>query len=90
MLRRATTLGYRSGFNIDEELRVAFDVVTVSGAKALRLEGYGLRVGAKADFVTLNAEHIPEAVVGVPQGRSVYKEGKLVACDGKIVGKRGQ
>ncbi|MCS3930949.1 cytosine deaminase [Bradyrhizobium elkanii] len=89
MLRRATTLGYRSGFNIDEELRVAFDVVTVSGAKALRLEGYGLRVGAKADFVTLNAEHIPEAVVGVPQGRSVYKQGKLVACDGKIVGKRG-
>ncbi|CUU19438.1 cytosine deaminase [Bradyrhizobium sp. JR7.2] len=89
MLRRATTLGYRSGFNIDEELRVAFDVVTVSGAKALRLEGYGLRVGAKADFVTLNAEHIPEAVVGVPQGRTVYKEGKLVACDGKIVGKRG-
>ena len=89
MLRRATTLGYRSGFNIDEELRVAFDVVSVSGAKALRLEGYGLRVGAKADFVTLNAEHIPEAVVGVPQGRTVYKEGKLVACDGKIVGKRG-
>ncbi|MBR0742469.1 amidohydrolase family protein [Bradyrhizobium japonicum] len=89
MLRRATTLGYRSGFNIDEELRMAFDVVTVSGARALRLEGYGLCVGAKADFVTLNAEHIPEAVVGVPQGRAVYKEGKLVACGGKIVGKRG-
>ena len=53
MLRRATTLGYRSGFNIDEELRVAFDVVTESGARALRLQGYGLRVGAKADFVTL-------------------------------------
>ncbi|MGT2439160.1 amidohydrolase family protein [Bradyrhizobium betae] len=88
MLRRATTLGYRSGFNIDEELRVAFDVVTASGAKALRLEGYGLRVGAKADFVTLNAAHIPEAVVAVPQGRSVYKEGKLVALNGQVVGKR--
>lgn len=88
MLRRATTLGYRSGFNIDEELRVAFDVVTASGAKALRLEGYGLRVGAKADFVTLNAAHIPEAVVAVPQGRSVYKEGKLVAANGQVVGKR--
>lgn len=89
MLRRATTLGYRSGFNIDEELRVAFDVVTEAGAKALQLEGYGLRVGARADFVTLNAEHVPEAVVAVPQGRSVYKEGKLVASNGKIVGKRG-
>ena len=88
MLRRATTLGYRSGFNIDEELRVAFDVVTEAGAKALRLEGYGFRVGAKADFVTLNAEHVPEAVVAVPQVRSVYKEGKLVASNGKIVGKR--
>lgn len=87
MLRRATTLGYRSGFNIDEELRTAFDVVTASGAKALRLEGYGLRVGAKADFVTLSAEHIPEAVVAVPQGRDVYKEGKLVASGGKMIGK---
>jgi len=87
MLRRATTLGYRSGFNIDEELRTAFDVVTASGAKALRLEGYGLRVGAKADFVTLSAEHIPEAVVAVPQGRDVYKEGRLVASGGKMIGK---
>lgn len=88
MLRRATTLGYRSGFNVDEELRVAFDVVTEAGAKALRLEDYGLRVGAKADFVTLNAEHVPEAVVAVPRGRAVYKEGRLVASNGKIVGKR--
>ncbi|MCK1394176.1 amidohydrolase family protein [Bradyrhizobium sp. 1] len=88
MLRRATTLGYRSGFNIDAELRTAFDVVTASGAKALRLEGYGLRVGAKADFVTLNAEHVPEAVVAVPQGRAVYKGARLVASNGKIVGKR--
>ncbi|SFH95494.1 amidohydrolase family protein [Bradyrhizobium sp. cf659] len=89
MLRRATTLGYRSGFNIDAELGAAFDVVTASGAKALRLEGYGLRVGAKADFVTLNAEHVPEAVVAVPQGRSVYKDGRLVAANGRLVGKSG-
>ena len=88
MLRRATTLGYRSGFNIDEELRLAFDVVTEAGAKALRLQDYGLRVGARADFVTLDAAHIPEAVVGVPAGRSVYKDGKLVALNGQIVGKR--
>lgn len=89
MLRRATTLGYRSGFNIDEQLRAAFDVVTASGAMALRLEGYGLRIGAKADFVALNAEHVPEAVVAAPQGRSVYKHGRLVAANGRMVGKSG-
>jgi cytosine deaminase len=84
MLRRAMTIGYRSGFNVDEELRVAFDLVTEAGAKALRLEGYGLRVGAKADFVTLTAEHVPEAVVAAPQGRAVYKEGRLVASNGRL------
>jgi cytosine deaminase len=85
MLRRAMTIGYRSGFNTDAELAVAFDLVTEAAAKALRLEGYGLRVGARADFVTLNAAHIPEAVVSAPQGRSVYRDGRLVARDGKVL-----
>jgi cytosine deaminase len=85
MLGRANMIGYRSGFNTDDELKIAFDVVTAAGAKALRLEGYGLEVGDKADFVTLNAQHVPEAVVAIPRGRSVYKNGKLVAHDGKLV-----
>jgi cytosine deaminase len=85
MLGRANMIGYRSGFNTDDELRIAFDVVTEAGAKALRIEGYGLKVGDKADFVTLNAQHVPEAVVAIPRGRSVYKNGKLVARDGKLV-----
>lgn len=85
MLRRANMIGYRSGFNTDDDLKIAFDVVTHAGAKALRLDDYGLRVGAKADFVTLNAEHVPEAVVAVPAGRSVFKNGKCVARDGKMV-----
>jgi len=85
MLRRAMTIGYRSGFNTDEELTTAFDMVTDAGARALRLDGYGLRVGARADFVTLNAAHIPEAVVSAPQGRAVYRDGRLVARNGEVV-----
>ncbi len=85
MLGRAMMIGYRSGFYTDDELRAAFDIVTESGAKALRLEDYGLRVGAKADFVTLKAEHVPEAVVAVPKGRCVYKAGKLIARDGAVL-----
>ncbi len=79
-------IGYRSAFFTDRELADAFDVVTAGGAQALRLEGYGLTVGAKADFVTLAAEHVPEAVVAVPKRRKVFKEGRLVAADGKVVG----
>ena len=47
MLGRAKIIGYRSGFYTDAELALAFDVVTTNGAKALRLEGYGLKVGAQ-------------------------------------------
>ncbi|CAN7195224.1 amidohydrolase family protein [Rhizobium sp. LjRoot30] len=85
MLSRASIIGYRSGFYTDEELALAFDVVTEGSARALRLEGYGLTVGSKADFVTLAAEHVPEAVIGVPKGRAVYKAGRLVARDGVVV-----
>lgn len=88
MLGRAMMIGYRSGFYTDDELRVAFDVVTEAGARALGLEGYGLRVGAKADFVTLKAEHTPEAVVAVPRDRDVYKGGRRVVASGKLLRKR--
>jgi cytosine deaminase len=85
MLRRAEIIGYRSGFYTDAELTAAFDVVTAAGARALRLEGYGIEVGAKADFVTLDAEHVPLAVVSVPKNRRVFRHGRLVAENGKRV-----
>ncbi|QWW71461.1 amidohydrolase family protein [Rhizobium sp. WYJ-E13] len=85
MLRRAEIIAYRSGFFSDAELSAAFDVVTSGGAKAMRLEGYGIEVGAKADFVTLTAEHVPEAVVAVPKPRRVFKQGRLVAENGSVI-----
>ncbi|CDX27183.1 Cytosine deaminase [Mesorhizobium sp. ORS 3324] len=86
MLNRANMIGYRSGFYEDSELEAACDVVSHAGAKALGLEGYGIAVGAKADFVTLRAEHVPEAVVAVPKPRTVYRAGKAIAKDGAMVG----
>jgi cytosine deaminase len=85
MLRRANMIGYRSGFFEDRELAMAFDIVTAGGAVALGLEGYGIAVGTRADFVTLAAQHVPEAVVAVPGGRRVYKGGRLVAENGKVL-----
>jgi cytosine deaminase len=85
MLHRAEIIGYRSGFYTDEELKVAFDIVTSAGAKALRLEGYGIEVGSQADFVTLAAAHLPEAVVAFPGNRKVFKSGRLVASGGALI-----
>ncbi|MEZ2329855.1 amidohydrolase family protein [Mesorhizobium sp. RCC_202] len=88
MLNRANMIGYRSGFYEDWELEAAYDVVSHAGARALGLESYGISVGAKADFVALKAEHVPEAVVAVPKPRTVFRRGKEVARDGKITAAR--
>lgn len=85
MLRRAEIIAYRSGFYTDAELSAAFDIATAGGARALRLEEYGIAVGAKADFVTLAAEHVPEAVVAIPKPRRVFKQGQLVAENGAVI-----
>lgn len=84
MLNRANMIGYRSGFYEDRELEAACDVVSHAGAKALGLEGYGIAVGAKADFVALKAEHVPEAVVAVPRERTVFRRGMLIARDSRM------
>lgn len=85
MLSRASIIAYRSGFYTDDMLAAAFDVVTEAGAKALGIKDYGIRPGARADFVVLDSPHIPQAVVEVPKPRDVYKGGRLVASNGKLV-----
>ena len=85
MLGRAMMIGYRSGYREDADLRLAFDTVTSAGARALGLPAYGIAEGAPADFVTLAAAHVPEAVVGVPANRRVYKAGRLVASNGRVL-----
>jgi cytosine/adenosine deaminase-related metal-dependent hydrolase len=84
MLERTMIVGYRSGFVTDDELEIAFDLASASAARVLRLPDYGLVVGARADFVALDARHVPEAVVTRPATRSVYKSGRLVACNGRF------
>ncbi len=43
MLGRAMMIGYRSGFYTDQELGIAFELVTLAGAKALRLKAMGCK-----------------------------------------------
>jgi cytosine deaminase len=85
LLERAMLVGYRSGFNTDEQLAAAFDMITASAAHALGLKDYGLTAGGRADFLVLDAQHVQEAVVARPKPRDVYKNGRLVARGGSLV-----
>ncbi len=89
MLERMMLVAYRSGFATDAELEVAFDLGTAAAARALGIDDYGLRVGAPADLVVVDAAHVPEAVVARPPRRYVFRHGRLVARDGELVDRDG-
>jgi cytosine/creatinine deaminase len=84
MIERAMIVGYCSGFYTDEEIRFAFDMVSVNGGTAMRIPDYGFRIGSPANFLALPAHHVQEAVMARPQERWVYSAGKLIAKNGQI------
>jgi cytosine deaminase len=61
------------------EMRQCFDMVTNSSAQIMGLDDYGLRVGAKASLVVLDAGNPIEAVRLRPDRLCVIAKGKVVS-----------
>jgi cytosine/adenosine deaminase-related metal-dependent hydrolase len=85
MLERAMLVGLRNNLRRDDELELALDICTYSGAKVMALESYGLEPGCYADFVLVEAEAIAEAVAARPPRKLVVKRGRIVARDGRAL-----
>lgn len=85
MLERAMLIGYRANFRHDEELALAFELVTAAAARVLGLKDYGLKAGGPADFVAVEAGSLAEAVATRPRRKLVVKAGRIVARDGSLV-----
>jgi cytosine/creatinine deaminase len=62
-----------------DAMRRCFDAVTVNPARVLGLADYGLRAGARADFVWLHARHPVEAIRLRAARLAVYRGGQRVA-----------
>ena len=62
-----------------EQMQRLFDAVTVNGAKALGLEGYGLEPGCFADLVVLQAGDPVEALRLKPARLFVIRRGEVIA-----------
>lgn len=84
MLERAGLVGYRQGLLADEDIDLAFAMITTNAAKALGVGDYGVVPGASADLVVLDATSVPEAVAGRAARRLVLKSGNIVARDGAL------
>ena len=62
-----------------EAIRWSFDGVTKTPARTMGLEGYGLKVGAFADMVLLQAADPIEAVRMRATRLAVIRRGKVIA-----------
>jgi len=85
MLDRAMLVAYRAGLRTDDGLALALDLATGAAAQAIGYGPYGLEIGARGDFVALEAETVAEAVVNRPPRALVVKGGRVIARGGVLV-----
>jgi cytosine/adenosine deaminase-related metal-dependent hydrolase len=85
VLARASLIGWRADFRRDDQVAIAFDLVSDAAAGALGIRDYGLKPGASADFFTVAAAGVPEAVAAHPPRKLVFHKGRIVARDGRAL-----
>ncbi|RTQ34557.1 cytosine deaminase [Variovorax gossypii] len=84
MLERAMIIGLRYNLRRDDEIEVALDTVTHSGARGCGFENYGLVPGNRADLVLVDAQTVAHAVVSRPVRKLVVAGGRVVARNGML------
>jgi cytosine/creatinine deaminase len=85
MLERAMLVALRNNCRRDDEMRLAFEVVTTGGARVMELADYGIAVGCHADLLLVPGEAVADAIVSRSPLRRVIKRGRIVARDGVSV-----
>lgn len=83
MLDRAKVIGMKNGLRQDRELEHVLAIVSQGGAGVMRLDGYGLAVGCRADLTLLTGETLAHAVVDVAPRPLVVKGGRVTAREGR-------
>jgi cytosine/creatinine deaminase len=79
LLERAAIVCDRQNFRADDDLELAFRLVSEEAALATGLGTGRLEIGGPGDFLLVAARSIAEAIALKPQGRAVFKRGVQVA-----------
>lgn len=81
LLEEGLILAYGAHMDTVEELNTLLRMSTYNGAKALRLQDYGLEKGCQADLVVLDAPSPSAAIVNQAEKLYVFKAGRLMAAN---------
>jgi cytosine deaminase len=79
LIERAAIVCGRQNFRADDDLALAFGLVTAEAADATGLPGGRIAPGGPADFLLVEAGSIAEVVASRPLARTVFKRGVRVA-----------
>ena len=85
LLERAAIIGWKADFRRDDQVEIAFDLISAAGARALGIADYGIKTGAAANLFTIAASCVAEAVATHPPRKLVMFDGKIVARDGAFL-----
>ena len=85
LLERAAMIGWKADFRRDNQVEVAFELVSAAGARALGIGDYGIAVGGAANLFTIAASCVAEAVAAHPPRKLVLFDGKIVVRDGAFL-----
>ncbi|MFW8053317.1 amidohydrolase family protein [Vagococcus fluvialis] len=66
-----------------DDLPTVLPMITENPAKALKLKGYGIAVGNKADVVLLDTKDILNSIIDIPERLTVIKNGKVTVENSK-------
>lgn len=77
-LEEALILAYGAHMDSTTELETLFQMTTTYPAHALKLEGYGLTPGCRADLVVLNTLSQAAAIVDQAKALCVMKNGRVI------------
>src|SRR5438132_5425233 len=83
--KRAAMIGWKGDFRRDDQVAVAFDLVTAPGARALGIGDYGITVRGAANLFTIAVGCVAEAVAAHPLRKLVLFDGQIVARDGAFL-----
>ena len=79
MLEVGYMMCHAAQMSLPNEIEKVFDMITVNGAKALRIKDYGIEVGKRANLIVFDAYSVPEAFRMQSSRLFVIKDGHIVA-----------
>jgi cytosine deaminase len=85
MLERAAVIGWREDIRHDDLLAELFAMTSSGGAEVLGVADHGIAPGNRADFFTIAAENVADAIGRHPLRGKVFHAGRLVALRGEWV-----